>query len=279
MVFFLRNIFYALLLIIAASRNLRANAQLNTPEYKILSSATVEEQLGAQLDLSTTFTKQDGHSQTLKQILAGDVPVLLTLNYYQCRSLCTMHLNGLVEGLKKLSWKPGENFRIVTISISPKETAELASAKRDSYQNALGRGPVSWDFYVGSDEAIHKVADVIGFRYKYDEEQDQYSHPAAIYFVTPEGKVSRYLYGITYPAQELKFAIMETAEGRVGSPLDKLILRCFHYDGTLGKYTPVAMNVMRLAGGISVAALATLIAVLRKKERSKAVKFREGFIT
>ena len=221
-----------------------------------LQDVTVREQLRGQVDGSLSLVDHTGQTVTLGSFLDGETPVLLTLNYYSCATLCSIQLNGLLEGLKELDWTAGENFRIVTLSIDPREGPELAKAKRDSYLAALGRGPdVDWTFLTADEATIQAVADAVGFSFAYDPATDQYAHPAVVTFLSGEGVVSRYLYGIQYPARDLKFALMETSEGRVGSPVDKLILSCFRYDSTAGKYTATIFGAVRLGGVLTVLAL------------------------
>lgn len=240
-------------------------AEEQTPEA--LRSVTIREKLGSPVDLSLAFTDHTGAPVTLGQYVADGKPVLLTLNYYECPMLCTLMLNSLVRGVGDLGWKPGDRFRMVTISIDPDETPALAAAKRASYLKSLGMGDdVDWSFLVGTKENIDAVANAIGFEYSFDEKTAQYAHPAALFFVSQSGRVARYLYGIEYSARDLKFAIVETSEGRVGSPIDKLILSCFHYDATVGAYGPWAMGVMRLGGGVGAALLALFLFVMWRRE-------------
>ena len=263
----LRGLLCGLLLIgvlILPTGRLRAEEALP----KQLEGVTVDERLGAMLDPDLTFTDHEGNRVRLGKYFGDGIPVLLTLNYYRCKMLCSLVLNGVVTGLRGLEWKPGENFRIVTLSIDPRETVEIAKGKRQSYIDSLDRGDdVDWTFLVGDEAQIRSVADTVGFRYRYDAEQDQYAHPAVIFFVSPEGKVSRYLYGIDFPSQDMKFALMEASEGRVGSTVDRIILSCFHYDATLGKYGPFAFGFMRLGGMLTAVLLGGWLAFMWIRER------------
>ncbi len=216
-----------------------------------LDGVTVDEHLGASLDMTTEFQNQEGRIVQLREFFGDGKPVLLTLNYYRCPTLCTLQLNALNEGLQGLGWKPGDQFRIVTISIDANEGPKLAAAKRESYLSMLGMGNVDWTFLVGKEESIKRVAQTVGFGFKYDAAQDQYAHPLVLTFLTGEGKIARYLYGAEYSPRDLKFALMETSQGRAGSVADKLILSCFHYDSTVGAYAPFAMGIMRIAGAIT----------------------------
>lgn len=259
-----RRLIATVALLVASTGDVRAEEQLP----RQLEGVGVEERLGALLDPETPFTDHTGKAVKLGDYFDDEVPVLLTLNYYRCKMLCNLQLNAVIEGLRGLEWKPGENFRIVTISIDPREGWELGRDKRASYLRELGRGDdLDWSFLVGKDEEIRKVAASVGFNYKYDEEQDQYAHTAAIFFLSPEGKVSRYLYGIDYPSQSLKFALMEASEGRIGSTVDKVILSCFHYDASIGAYGPFAFGIMRLGGIVTAIALFGWLAVMFARDR------------
>ena len=196
---------------------------------------------------------------TLKKFF-GDKPVLLTLNYYRCKTLCNVQLNQVVKGLKGLDWKPGKNYRIVTVSIDPRESAKLAREKRQNYLKSYGRGEVDWTFLVGTQANITRLSNAVGFHYKYDKKHDQYIHVPAIFFLTGSGRLTRYLHGLKYPSRSLKFALMEASEGKIGTVSDKLFMSCFHYDPETGTYSASAFGIMRLAAsGFAVLLGITLI--------------------
>lgn len=235
-----------------------------------LEGVTVVEHLGQTVDPELSFTDHTGATVTMGELLQGDVPVLLTLNYYTCETLCSVQLNALLSGLKELDWTPGERFRIVTVSIDPKETPDLAASKRDGYLAAYGRGDaVDWQFLVAEEDQIEALARTVGFGFKYDPRTGQYAHPAVLTFLAPDGTVARYVYGATYDARDLRFALMEAAAGRLGSPVDKLILSCFRYDETVGRYTPFAFGVMRLGGVATLVVMTGLGIVLWSRERTR----------
>ena len=232
-----------------------------------LAAVDVEEHLGAVVDPALTFRSESGAPVSMGDLLVGDVPTLLTLNYFTCETLCSLQLNAVLDGLRALDWVPGEEFRVVTVSIDPNEDAALAASKKDTYIRSLGKGDgVEWHFLTGEQEAITALADTVGYRYSYDEKTGQYAHPAVIAFISPEGTVARYVYGVRYTAMDLKFALMEAAAGRVGSPAERLILSCFRYDETVGKYTPFAFGIMRLGGLVTMAFLGVAGFVLWRRE-------------
>ncbi len=236
----------------------------------------VDELLGAELELSLGFTDHDGNSVRLGDYFDGERPVLITLNYYRCKTLCNLQLNSLTDTLKTFDWVPGDQYRIVTVSIDPRESVELAHDKRAAHLEALDKGDdVDWNFLVGDALQVRILAAQLGVGYAYDAEQDQYAHPAVLMFVSPDGKLARYLYGLTYTASDVKFALMEAAEGRVGSTMDKLILSCFHYDASLGKYGPFAMGIMRLGGVLMIIIVGIPLAFAWRRERRVRLHFEQ----
>jgi len=237
---------------------------------KKLEGITVKEQLGKLADLDATFTDHDGRAVTLRDYFDGERPVLLTLNYYRCPTLCSIQLNALTRALRKLEWAPGENYRVVTISIDHREKPKLARKKRASYLSDLGRGAdADWSFLVGTKPMVRRIADSVGFGFRYDPEQDQYAHPAVATFLSPRGKISRYVYGLEFDQRDLKFALMEASEGKVGSTVDKLILSCFHYDASTGRYGAWAFGIMRLGGAVTMLLLGAFLVLLWRRERHR----------
>jgi protein SCO1/2 len=182
--------------------------------------------------------------------------------------LCGLMLNGVVDGLAEMTWTPGVEFEIVTISINPLETPELAKAKKQNYMNRLERPAAArgWHFLTGRELEINRLAETVGFSYTYDPVSQEYAHAAAIFVCTPDGKVARYLYGIEYPAKRLKLSLLEATEGTIGSTLDQLILYCYHYDPTNRRYSPVAMNIMRVGGVTTVLILGISLGIFWFRE-------------
>jgi protein SCO1/2 len=247
--------------------------QLLSPEAN---EVAVDEMLGGQLDMDLRFTDHLGNAVRLGDYFDGDRPVLITLNYYRCPTLCNLQLNSLTRTLEQFAesrdWTPGAQYRIVTVSIDPREGPELAAQKRSTHLQALGVDPESdydWNFLTGDALQIRMLAASLGIGYAYDAEQDQYAHPAVLMFASPEGKVARYLYGLEYQAGDVRFALMEAAEGRVGSPVEKLILSCFHYDASLGEYGPFAMGIMRLGGVAMILIVGIPMGLVWRHERRR----------
>jgi protein SCO1/2 len=237
----------------------------------------VDEQLGEMLETNLHFKDHSGADVTLSDYFDGERPVLLTMNYYRCPVLCNIQLNGLTEALASMDWKPGdEHFRVVTVSIDPREDPQLAAQKRATHLEALGKGnDVDWAFLTGDAAQIHLLAAQLGIGYAYDKEQDQYAHPPVIMFMSPDGKIARYVYGLMYEPRDLKFGIIEAAEGRVGSPMDKLILSCFHYDASIGKYGPFAFGVMRIGGVLTVIGLGFFVGVWWRRDRLRSQRDKQ----
>lgn len=251
---------------------LLATALAQTPDEIVpdeFDGVGVEERLGESVDPTLSFLDQDGNAVALDAYLDGETPVLLTLNYYRCETLCSLQLNALLAGLQDLDWSAGEQFRVVTVSIDPREGPEVASGKRANYVAEYDRGDdVQWDFLTGEPEQIKALADQVGVGFEYDPATDQFAHPAVLTFLSGDGTVSRYLYGVSYPARDLRFAFIEASEGRVGSPVDKIILSCFRYDGTEGEYAPAALGVMRIAGALSLFGLGSLTLLMFRREKT-----------
>lgn len=235
-------------------------------------SIDVEEHLGNILDRNVPFVDHTGKRVKIGDYFDGERPVLLTLNYFRCPVMCNVQLNNLTETLRDFEWTPGDgNFRVVTVSIDPREDAALAAAKRQTHLAALGRGEaVDWAFLTAEDGdalGIRLLAAQLGISYAYDPEQDQYAHPGVVAFISPDGKIARYVYGLSYVGNDLKFGLLEAAEGRVGTTLDRFILSCFHYDASLGRYGLFAFGLLRLAGALSVLLIGAALLVFWRRER------------
>ena len=255
-----------------------AQAQLADQTPAVLEEVGVTEHLDAKLPLEVEFVDEVGNRVKLGDFFDGERPVILTLNYYRCPMLCGLMLNGVVDGLDAMQWSPGEEFEIVTVSINPLETPELATAKKQNYLKRLERPSVGagWHFLTGREREIKRLAETVGFSYTYDPATQEYAHAAAIFICTPDGRVARYLYGIEYPAKRLKLALLEASEGTIGTTLDQLILYCYHYDPTNRRYSPVAMNIMRLGGGATVLILGMSLGALWLREwRRKTRKAKD----
>lgn len=242
------------------------------PAPKRLQGIDVEERLEDHVPATLGFVGDDGRPALLGDFFRGDKPVIVTLNYSDCPMLCSLQLNALVEGLKRIDLTLGEDYRVVTVSLDPEETPKRAHGTKRRYLAQYGRpeaDQAGWTILTGSENNIRAVADALGFSYGYNEKRDEYVHPAAFVVTTPDGMIARYLYGLEYHPKTLRLSLVEASEGKVGSAMDKLILYCFHYDASEGRYAPVAMNIMRVGGGSGAVALGGFLTVLWRSERRK----------
>jgi len=240
---------------------------------KRLKGVDVIEHLGERVPEGLSFVDQDGKAVTIGDYLHAGVPVILTFNYSSCPMLCSLQLTAFVEGLKKLDFSANKQFRIVTVLLDPNETGDSARRFRSRYlaqYNRPGSEP-GWSFLTGSDANIHALAKAVGFSYNYNEVRGEYVHPAALTLLSPEGKVARYLYGLEYPDKTLHLGLVEASEGRVGTSLDRLVLYCFHYDSSEGRYAPVAARIMQVGGAVSLVGLAVFLTVLIRRDKRRAL--------
>jgi protein SCO1/2 len=228
----------------------------------------IDQKLNARLPLELAFRDESGQLVPLQQYF-GAKPVILAFVYYECPMLCTQVLNGLLESLKTLSFDAGKQFNVITVSFDPGETSALAAAKKNIYLKQYGRAGAEqgWHFLTGDTASIRQLTQAAGFRYKYDPVTDQFAHASGIMVITPAGKMARYFFGIEYAGRDLRLALVEASENKIGSLVDQVLLYCFHYDPSIGKYGLVIMNVLRLAGIATVVALATFMIVMFRRDR------------
>jgi protein SCO1 len=256
--------FAALLLFVMA-----AHADQALPP--MLEGVGVDEKVGRSVDLDLTFTAENGYPVVLKKFFNQGKPVILNLVYYKCPMLCNMVLNAQTQVLREIPWTAGNEFEVVTISIDPQEGFDLAQQKRKLYLGQYDRPQAGWHFLTDRDGHAKQLAEAIGFHYRYDDRIEQYAHAAAIMVLTPEGKMSRYLYGVKFKARDLRLALTEAAEGKGKFTIEKLLLFCYHYDPQARSYTLFATNVMRGGGLLSVLILGTVLFRLFRSERRKSL--------
>ena len=249
-----------------------AGAQVVRDSVAELMEIDIIEHLGDSLPLNLSFVDDNGSEVTLSDYFKGDKPVILTLGYYECPMLCNLVFNGVSEGIKELGWVPGEKYQVISVSIDPLETADLAANKKANYIKFLEMPGASdgWHFLVTESENAKTLADVIGFKYYYVEDRDEYAHAAAAYLISPDGVISRYLYGIQYTGINLKLGLLEASEGKIGSTMDKILLYCYRYDPDAKGYVLFAQNAMKVGGVVTVVLIALLVGLLFIKERLKA---------
>ena len=233
----------------------------------LLKRVNVEQKLNQQIPLDLAFRDETGATVKLSAYF-GKKPVILAMVYYQCPMLCTLVLKGLVKSLRVVPFEAGKDFDIVVVSINPRETPQLAAQKKHSLLETFHNGsPDGWHFLTGKEPQIKRLADAIGFGYAYDAKRDQYAHAAFITVTTPAGRLSRYLFGIAYPPKDLRLALVEASNGRVGSLVDQLLLLCYHYDPSTGQYTVMTLDLMRAGGAVTLLVLGGWILNRLRKER------------
>lgn len=236
----------------------------------VLDQVGLDQKLGEQIPLDVEFFDEAGQVVRLRDYF-GSRPVVLTLVYYECPMLCSLILNGTVRALRTLEFSAGTEFDVLTVSIDPDETPDLAAAKKQEYLANYRRtgAEQGWHFLTGREESIRALADAVGFRYAYDPVSGEYAHAAGIMVLTPKGQVARYFYGVEYSPRDLKLGLMEASEERIGSPVDQLLLLCFHYNPLTGKYSFAVMAAVRVAGALTVLAIVVLLVTLLRRERKE----------
>lgn len=229
-----------------------------------------DQNLDQHLPLDARFVADDGQAVTLGSYY-GKKPVLLAFVYYTCPMLCTQVLNAMTSTISMLSLEAGTDFELVLISIDPRETPAQAAAKKAEYVHRYKRpgSDAGWHFLTGQEDDIKRVAKVAGFRYAWDEQTQQYAHPTGIIVTTPDGRLARYLFGIEYGPRDLKLALLEASDGKIGSYADQLLLYCYHYDPMTGRYGVYIMRTLRVAGVLTVLSIGMFILVMVRRERSQ----------
>jgi protein SCO1 len=238
-----------------------------------LENIGIEQKLNEQLPLDTQFRDESGNTVKLGQFFGNKKPVILALVYYECPMLCNEVLNGLVGGLKGMSFTAGKEFDVVAISFDAREYEKdgLAQKKKENYIARYDRKDSTggWHFLTGDQASIDAVTKAVGFNYRWDEKTEQFAHAAGIMVVTPEGKLARYFYGVDYAPKDLKFGVMEASQGKIGNPVDQLMLYCYHYDPATGKYGLAILNVIRLGGILTLLGLGIMFVVFWQRNKHR----------
>ena len=241
-----------------------------------LRNVGLDQHLNTQVPLSLVFRDEAGRELPLAAYF-GSRPVILALVYYQCPMLCTQVLNGLVISLRGMSLESGRDFEVVVVSIDPTETPELAARKKAEYLRRYATSSAGWHFLTGNKPQINQLAESVGFRYAYDPKTKQYAHASAIMVLTPSGRLSRYFYGVEYASRDLRLGLVEASQNKIGSPVDQILLYCFHYDPNTGKYSAIVMNIVRLAGALTLLLLIlALIWLFRRDIRAGRTPMGHG---
>ena len=235
-----------------------------------LEEVRLEERLGAQIPLDLELVDWEGRPFRLGSLFGQGMPVVLALVYYDCPMLCGLIQSGMARAMRENGLSLGKDFQAVSVSFDPAERPALGAERRRGYLQSLGiedKSSADWPFLVGSGEATRALGDAVGFHYKYDEVSGEWAHVAAIMVLTPDGKVSRYLYGIEYPPKDFRLSLVEAADGKVGTSFDRFLLTCYRYDPASRKYEPYALGFLRAGGIVVLLALAGLIGRLVYRER------------
>lgn len=260
------------MLSLAAAAWGQSSRQTPGGQTELLKQVAFEQRLNAQLPLGLEFREETGRTVALREYF-GQKPVVLVPVYYECPMLCNLTMTGLVKTMRALPLAPGKDFRVVMFSFDPKEKPELAAEKKRAYLKRYDKPgtDAGWTFLTGEEANIKALTEAMGFRYAYDPSIQQYAHAAGFVIATPEGKISRYLFGIEYSMRDLRLGLSESSQGRIGDPVAQLLLTCFHYDPTTGKYTMPVLTAIRAAGILTLAMIGGfLILNFRKEKRQRA---------
>jgi protein SCO1 len=234
----------------------------------ILQQIGFDQRLGEQIPLELPFQDENGKDVKLGDYF-GKKPVVLSIVYYRCPMLCTLSLNGLAGALEVLSFVAGQDFEVVTVSFDPHEGPVLAKAKKQAYMNRYKRSDAErgWHFLTGPQASTEALTRAVGFRYAWDAETKQWAHPAGVLVLTPEGKLSKYLYGVEYSPKDLRLALADAGGGRIGGLVDTVLLYCYRYDPHTGRYSAAVLNLVRAGAILTLAALVGFIAVGSRRRR------------
>jgi len=260
-------ILLGLLALLADPHMLRAQTDMQP----ILEKVKIEHKLNAPVPLNLQFRDEQGETVSLGKYFRGQ-PVILVLAYYRCPMLCNQVLNGVVDGLQGISFDAGKEFQVVVVSFDAREQPALAAAKKATYLEHYGRPDTEdgWHFLTGDQQAIDRLTQAVGFPYMYDSARDQFIHDSGIMILTPEGHVSRYLYGIEYASRDLRLALVEASARRIASPIDHVMLLCFYYDPASGRYSASVLAIVRLAGVLTLMILGTFLFRAWRRELYRA---------
>jgi len=244
-----------------------------------LAGVGIDQRLDQQIPLNLVFTDEFGRQSPLSSYFHPGKPVLLALVYYRCPMLCTQILGGVAGSLKAVSLEPGKDFEVVAISFDPKDTPQTAESKKQLYLRRYGRAGTAngWHLLTGDAANIKALTDAVGYHYKYDPATDQFAHASGIMIATPEGRLSRYFYGVEYAPRDVRLGLVEASQNKIGNPVDQILLFCFHYDPSTGKYGAIVMNIVRLTGLAFVLVCGAFLAiVLRRDVRRSRRELQEG---
>jgi protein SCO1/2 len=238
-----------------------------------LENVGIEQHLDAQVPPDVTFRDSTGNTVKLGDYF-GRKPLILNLVYYNCTMLCGEALAGLASAMRLIKFDVGNEFDVVTVSFDPRETPAMAAAKKIDYVKRYGRPNAAsgWHFLTGQPESINRLTKAVGFQYQYDEKTNQYAHATAIMVLTPQGRISRYFYGVDFPPKDLRMGLVEASQGKIGNAVDAVLLYCYHYNPETGKYGAMVANILRLAAAVTVLLLGGLLFILWRLDRAATQK-------
>lgn len=250
--------------------SLPAFAQVNRERPDALQDLSIEEQLGSYIPLDARFARSNGDSVQLGDLLEEGKPVIFNPLYYECPMLCGLVLDGVLNVVDELKWKPGKDFIVISLSIDPDEDAAVAARAKSKHLGEMDSTVQDgWHFLTGNESQIRKAVSSAGFEYKKIQETGEYAHSAAIILLSPKGKITRYLYGIEYDEFNVRSALYESAEGKIGNTVTKLVMYCYQYDPDSGSYAPVAINIMKLGGLATLIILGIFLGLLWLRETKR----------
>lgn len=259
--------------LLAASASAQINSGVMSPPANtrppLLQNVGIEQHLDAQVPPDLAFRDETGKSVKLGYYF-GRKPLILNLVYYNCTMLCGEALAGLASAMRLLKFDVGHEFDVVTVSFDPRETPEMAAAKKIDYVKRYGRANAAagWHFLTGPADSINALTKAVGFQYQYDPKTNQYAHATAIMVLTPQGRISRYFYGVDFPPKDLRMGLVEASQGRIGNAVDAVLLYCYHYNPETGKYGAMVANILRLAAGATILFLGGFLFILWRMDRS-----------
>jgi protein SCO1/2 len=272
-----RSIFVLAVLLFAGARSFAQAVPDNTgPAAKnlptILQNVNFRPELNAQMPLDTSFTDENGQSVQLAQYFHQQKPVLLAFVYYGCPMLCTQLEQGVVGSLRMLSFNPGRDYDVVFLSFDDRDTQQMAAAKKKTSLDQFRRPETAagWHFLTGSKESIASVTNAANFHFNYDTKNNLFAHASGIMLLTPDGRISRYFYGVEFPGRDLRLGLVDASQGRIGTPVDKMLLFCFQYDPSTARYSATILGIMRLMAVGTVAGLLLMILIFRRRDKRAA---------
>jgi len=266
--------FWVVLLIgvlVGLGSSTEARAQRSNQSRKQLDGVGIERRLGSSVPTDLTFRNAAGETVSLDRYLDGETPVILNLVYHNCPMLCGLMLDGFTSSLQSMEWTPGQQFRVLTVSFNHREGPEMARSKKDTYVERLDRAEAAegWHFLTGDKETIRRLTDAVGFNFRWVEEKQEYAHPTTQIFLSGEGVVTRYIYGIEVPSDDVRKALVEASNGTVGTAIDQAAMYCFQFDPEKNTYTADAFNIMKIGSVLTVLLLGGVLFAFWRREHEE----------